>query len=172
MTAACHHSIDAGKQPRRRARRQAGSAIVEGALVILPLMAILFALLDYPLAIFIQNTLRAAVREGVRFAITQQTGGGGQDAAIKNVVISNSLGFLNDADIAANRSTFAINYYDKNLAAATGSGSNAGGNIIVVSASIQRGWMAPIWRGGGLLTFSAASSDVMEAPPNGVLPSR
>ena len=36
--------------------------------------------------IFIQNVLHNAVREGVRFAITQQTGGSGQDAAIKSVV--------------------------------------------------------------------------------------
>src|SRR5579871_871808 len=96
--------------PERR-RRQSGNAVMEGSLVILPLMALGLALLDYPLAIFIQNTLRSAVREGVRFAITQQTGSGGQDAAIKTIVENNSMGFLNDADITSGVSSFSIQYY-------------------------------------------------------------
>jgi len=152
---------------------QAGSAAVEGALVLLPLMAICFAMLDFPFAIFVQNTLRNAVREGVRYAITQQTSGGSQDTAIKNVVINNSFGFVSQADITASRTTFTIQYYDgTTLAAVSGTGSNAQGNICVITTSVQRSWMAPVWRSSGVLTFSASSSDVMEAPPNGVLPSR
>jgi Flp pilus assembly protein TadG len=150
--------------------------MLEGSLVILPLMAICFALLDFPLAVFIQNTLRNAVREGVRFAITQQTGAGGQDTAIKTTVKNNSMGFLNDSDLNATptpKATLTISYYDKaTLAAVTGTGSNAQGNICVISASVTRGWMVPLWRDSGLLTFSASSSDVMEAPPAGVLPTR
>jgi Flp pilus assembly protein TadG len=161
---------------RRRSKSQGGSAILEGSLVILPLMAICFALLDFPLAVFIQNTLRNGVREGVRFAITQQTGAGGQDAAIKATVETGSMGFLNDADLNASppKATFNITYYDKaTLAdAGTGVGSNAQGNICVITASVTRSWMVPLWRDSGLLTFSASSSDVMEAPPAGVLPSR
>src|SRR5262249_18077714 len=134
-------------RPVTRGRKQRGSAVLEGSLIILPLMAIGFALLDFPLAIFIQNTLVSAVREGVRYAITQQTGAGGQDAQIKTVVESNSMGFLTDSDIAAGTSSFSITYYavdatTGNLTAATGTGSNAGGNIIVVSATIQRKFMA------------------------------
>jgi Flp pilus assembly protein TadG len=149
--------------------------MLEASLVILPLLAIGFALMDFPLAIFIQNTLRNAVREGVRFAITQQTGGGGQDAAIKNIVELNSMGFLNSTVLTSSPpgATITIQYYDStSLAAVAGTGSNAGGNICVVSATINRAWMAPLWRGTGLITFSAASSDVMEAPPGGVLPTR
>ncbi len=156
-----------------RARTQGGSSLLEGTLVILPLMAIAFALLDFPIGIFIQNTLRNAVREGVRFAITQQTGAQGQDAAITTVVENNSMGFLNDADISAGTSSIAINYYNKStLAGVSGAGSNGAGNICVVTATIQRHWMAPVWRSTGLLSFNASSSDVMEAPPNGVLPGR
>jgi Flp pilus assembly protein TadG len=163
---------------RPRSRTQAGSAILEGALVLLPMMAMFFAMIDYPFALFIQNSIREGVREGVRFAITQQTGTGGQDAAIKAVVESYSMGFLNDTDITAGRSVFSITYYDGMststplAAAGTGTGSNAEGNICVVYASIQHSWMAPVWRSTGILTFSASSSDVMEAPPLGVLPSR
>jgi Flp pilus assembly protein TadG len=156
-----------------RSRKQAGSAALEGALVLLPLMALFFAMIDFSFGIYIQNTLREAVREGVRFAITQQTGGSGQDAAIKAVVESYSLGILNEADISAEKSTFTITYYDgSTLAAVTGTGSNAQGNICVITSSVQHSWMAPVWNSTGILNFSASSADVMEAPPSGVLPSR
>jgi Flp pilus assembly protein TadG len=150
--------------------------MLEGALVLLPMMAIGLALLDFPLGIFIQNTLRNAVREGVRYAITQQTDlVNGQDAAIKNVIKRNSVGFISDSDLTASpaRSTIVIQYYDPvTLVEKTGNASNAGGNICVITVTVQHAWMAPLWRSTGLLTYSASSSDVMEAPPLGVLPGR
>ncbi|SRR5579885_456752 len=156
----------------RRRAGQSGNAVVESALIILPLFAVGFAIIDFGLALFIQNTLREAVREGVRYAITQQTGPSGQDAAIKQQVEKNSMGFLNDTDIASGASTFTIQYYDENLNPVSGANSNAEGNLIVVTASINRKWMAPLWRGTGLIAFSASSSDVMEPPPGGNLPAR
>jgi Flp pilus assembly protein TadG len=153
--------------------RQAGSAGLEAALILLPMMALLFAMLDYPFALFIQNTLRESVREGLRFAITQQTGGSGQDAAIKGVVEYYSVGFISPADITAGRTTLTITYYDgTTLNAVVGVGSNAQGNICVISTAVQHAWMAPVWRSTGILTFTASSSDVMEAPPGGILPAR
>jgi Flp pilus assembly protein TadG len=138
------------KSVRRRSQRQGGSAILEGALVMLPLMAIGFALLDYPLGIFIQNTMRHAVREGVRFAVTQQTGAGGQDEASKTAVKNNSIGFINDSDLNATptpKATLTVTYYDQStLAVVSGVGSNRQGNICVVTATITRAWMAPLWR--------------------------
>jgi Flp pilus assembly protein TadG len=174
----CMHKDSAIPKSQARRRTQGGSAIVEGALVLLPMMALFFAMMDFPFALYIQNSLREGVREGVRFAITQQTGAGGQDAAILAVVESYSMGLLTAANITAGTSTFSITYYDgmstsTPLAnAGTGTGSNAQGNIIVVNASVQHSWMAPVWRSTGILSFSASSSDVMEAPPLGVLPSR
>jgi Flp pilus assembly protein TadG len=147
--------------------------MLEAAFVFLPMMALFFAMIDFPFAIFIQNALREGVREGARFAITQQTGASGQDAAVKAVVQTYSFGFLNNAAIAAGTATFNITYYDgTTLAAVTGPGSNAAGNICVVSATIQHTWMAPVWQKTGILTFNASSSDVMEAPPGGILPAR
>ncbi len=148
---------------------------MEGALTLLPLLAIGFALLDFPLALFIQNTLQGAVREGVRFAITQQTGTGGQDAAIKAQVETFAMGFLTDSDITSGVSSFSITYYNPNSSlttAVTGVGSNGQGNICVVSATIRRKFMAPVWQTTGLIPFSATSSDMMEAPSGGILPSR
>jgi Flp pilus assembly protein TadG len=146
---------------------------VEGAFVLLPMLALMFAMADFPLGIFIQNTLREAVREGVRFAITQQTGSNGQDAAILSVVESYSMGFLSSAGITAGTETFTITYYaGTTLNAVTGVGSNAGGNICVVTATIKHTWMAPVWQTLHLITLVASSSDVMEPPPGGVIPAR
>jgi Flp pilus assembly protein TadG len=153
--------------PSKRRSRQKGQAAIETALVILPLLALGFAFMDYSLAMFVQNVLRNAVREGVRFAVTEQTGGSGQDAAIKAVVQSNALGFLTST------ATISVTDYDKtSLLAVTGAGSNGQGNICVVAVSAYP-WtaMAPIWRATGY-TFDASSADVFEAPPNGVLPLR
>ena len=48
----------------------------------LPLMAILFAVLDLSIAIFVKNTVQFAVCQGVRYAITSRTMTGmGQDGA-------------------------------------------------------------------------------------------
>jgi len=177
MAAMTSGTEDSGKckvaVARRKSGKQRGSAILEGALVLLPLLAIGFALLDFALAIFIQNTLRNAVREGVRYAITQQTGGSGQDAAITSTVEQNSMGFLNNSVLSSAQATIAVQYYNPTtLVAVSGVGSNAGGNICVITATIQHSWMAPVWRDTGIMTFSASSADVMEAPPYGVLPSR
>ena len=158
------------KQSRIKARwreRSRGSAVLESALVILPLMALGFALMDFSIALFVQNVLRYAVREGCRFAITQQTGPTGQDAAIEAVVVENSMGFLQNTNL------LSITYYDTNLNLVTGTGSNAQGNVCVVSITgFSWNWFAPVMRSRAPLSFTASSSDVMEAPPNGILPTR
>jgi Flp pilus assembly protein TadG len=156
------------ERPRSsRLKTQRGNAVLETVLVILPMCALGFALLDYSLAIFVQNVLRNAVREGSRFAVTQQTGGSGQDAAIKAVVQNKALGFLSDISV------ISVTDYDKTtLSVANGSGSNAAGNVCVVAVTAFP-WtaIAPLWRATSY-TFNAASSDVFEAPPNGILPGR
>jgi Flp pilus assembly protein TadG len=153
-----------------RGRRRTGSAALEGAFVFLPLIAILFALMDFSVAIFVKNVLLHAVREGTRYAVTQQTGATGQDAAIKAVVQTNAMGFLNGA---AGLAYISVTYYNANTGlVAVGANSNSGGNICVVSVTaFPWSYFAPVWRSAAM-SFSATSSDAMEAPPNGVLPSR
>ena len=143
--------------------------MVEAGLIFLPFLAIIFALLDFSFAIFVENTLFHAAREGVRYAVTQQTGGTGQDAAIKAVVQQNSMGFLTDAALAA---YVTLNYYDRSGNAVTGVGSNQAGNILVLKITgFPWTFFAPIWRPASL-SFSAYSSDAMEAPPFNILPAR
>ena len=160
-----------GKRSRHR-----GSVLVEGALAILPLWAVLFGVVDLAVAIFVQNTVQFAVCQGVRYAVTSQTlTGMGQDASIKSVVQGYTLGFLDylSADhIGANR--ISITYYDPvTLLPVTGAGSNVGGNIVVVSATgLSWAWMVPLLRSAAPLTFSVSSADIMEATPLAGAPAR
>ncbi|MGH9627541.1 MAG: TadE/TadG family type IV pilus assembly protein [Bryobacteraceae bacterium] len=151
---------------------QKGSAIVEAALIFLPFFALILAIIDFSVAIFIKNTLYLATREGCRYAITGQVEPGmGHDASIRSVVKRYSMGFLNGEDADA---MIHIEYYDpRTLAAVSGNGSNRGGNIVEVSVQdFPWLWMAPLMRATGAMHFSAASSDVMEPSPGGVPPNR
>ena len=160
-----------GKSARRR-----GDVLVEGAFAILPLLTIMFAVLDFSIALFVKNTVQFAVCQGVRYAITSRTlPGMGQDASIKTVVQGYTLGFLNylSADhVGANR--ISITYYDPiSLAPVAGAGSNAGGNIVVVSASgLSWAWMVPLLRNAAPLEFAVSSADIMEASPIAGPPTR
>lgn len=155
---------------------QRGSALLEASLVFLPLLMLFFGIIDVSVAIFMKNTMQYAVREGVRYAITGQTMNGlGQIASIKSVVQSNSMGFLNGNNNGAG--VISVTFYNPNstptpLAVVTGVGANNTGNVVQVAITgLSWAWIAPVGHAGGsALTISAASSDVMEAPPNGILP--
>lgn len=161
--------------------------MLESALIIIPLFAILCAIIDFSMAIFVRNSLILAVREGARYAVTGQTGYGGaacQDLSIKNVVQTNAMGVLNGA---AGLAKIQINYFDASTGAdvSAAANSNAGGHVVRVSvAGVNWLWMlSGMWEnvnavkaGTGQhysgLTIGAASSDIMEAPPGGFPPCR
>jgi Flp pilus assembly protein TadG len=164
------------KHKGAKSSRRRGSVLVEGALAILPLLAVLFTVLDLGIAIFVKNTVQFAVCQGVRYAVTSQTlAGKGQDESIKTVVQGYTLGFLDALSpdhIGKNR--IAITYYDPvALTTVSGVGSNAGGNIVVVSASgLSWAWMVPLLRSAAPLQYSVSSADVMEATPVAGPPTR
>src|SRR5690242_10395574 len=133
---------------KREARR--GSVLVESALSTLPMLALLWGIFDVGFAIFVKNTMSFAVRQGVRYAITSQTMPGlGHDASIKTAVKNSSLGLADalspDHD---GMNAISITYYDPvTLNEVTGANSNAGGNIVVVSAdNLSWAWMIPLLR--------------------------
>jgi len=150
--------------------------MVEGALAILPLLAVLFGVVDLAVAVFVQNMAQFAVRQGVRYAITSQTMTGmGQDASIKTVVQDYTMGFLNSLSTdGVGADTISITYYNPvTLLPVTGVGSNIGGNIVVVSATgLSWAWMVPLLRSAAPLTFSVSSADIMEATPLAGAPAR
>jgi Flp pilus assembly protein TadG len=144
--------------------------MVELALVLLPLLAIMFAIIDFSLAVYLRSTFRHAAREGARYAVTGRTASGlGQDASIRGVVQRNAMGFLNGASGA---SKIFIRYYNPGTLAETQ--SNAGGNIVEVSIEgYTWNWIAPVMRSATpALTVLARSSDRMENTPGGISPPR
>jgi Flp pilus assembly protein TadG len=156
---------------RNKHRRERGNAGIETALVIVPLFMILLAIIDFSVAIFVMDTLGFAARQGVRYAITGQTGGSGQDAAIRQVVKNNSFGFLTNNDDAK----ITINYYSLNTTTNTWqtTASNAGANLVKIGISgFSWAWMFPGWRGANALSINTASADMVETCPAGVCPTR
>lgn len=134
-----------------------GAEIVEFSLIILPLFGICFLLLAVGWVIFAKASLQYAVREGVRFAVTNQS-----TADIQQLVQKDSFGFLAGAD---GLEKISVQYYTPtNLQTTT---SHQGGNLVEVSVS---GVVVDPFglQAFGLTTLnlSADSSDVMESSPS------
>ncbi len=152
---------------------EAGSQIVEFGLVLLPLMASLFLIMDVAWLCFAQASLQFAVQSGVRAAVSGYVPAGGQDAYLRSVVQKNAMGFIGN-QTGVNQ--ISINYFSpSNLSAPLkGAGSNAGGNVIEISVSgVPISALGPIFRESSAnILLSATSSDVMESSPNGLPPTR
>jgi hypothetical protein len=153
--------------PLKRRRRQAGNAFVESSFVFVPLMAIVLAIIDFSMAMFMRATFQHAVREGVRYAITYQTMPGlCQDESIRQVVKDSSAGFLRDS----HDSLINITYHPPSdlSETATGVGSNAAGNIVEVSVEdFSFGWIAPLMRTDTPLSITVRAADKTESLPSG-----
>jgi Flp pilus assembly protein TadG len=171
------------KSNRRRRTAQRGNTMLELALILTPMFALLLAIVELSLPIFKKSTFQAAVREGVRYGITYQTTYNGtsytsQTAAIKAVVQTNAMGFLAGA---TGLSQINVKYYlpVSPFTDVTGTGSaNADGNILEVSIQgYTHQWIAPVaWTYGSTtnfqvtgtpLTIAASSADRLESLPVG-----
>jgi Flp pilus assembly protein TadG len=159
-----------------RNRHRSGNTMIELALTFLPTFALLFAFIDFGLALFAWTSLQNAVREGCRYAITYQSGAGGQDAAIKAVVQQYSMGFVS---ATATPAQIVVNYYAPSApnTVLTGVGSNAPGNIVEVKVqNYSWTWIAPLsgsfvnpTRDTTPLAINVSSFDVMGGFPSGVV---
>ena len=112
-------------------------------MVLIPLIALWVAIIDFSFGIFLRGTFQHAAREGARYAVTSRTEAGmGHDASIKAAVQRNAMGFLNGEQGA---SRIHIRYYTPGTLAETQ--SNAGGNIVEVSIEgYTWNWIAPVLR--------------------------
>jgi Flp pilus assembly protein TadG len=171
---------------------QRGNAMLETALIFLPMMALMFGLVDISLAVFIQSTLTSATREGARFAITYRPSYNStscttsQATCIAQVVTDNAFGFLS----GTNANYITVNYYTANDLSNPVETCNAGtcrlvgtipqtlsngvvvnyvnqpGNIVeVVVAGYPWNWLVPLrgFSAGTSITLGAASTDVLGA---------
>jgi len=139
---------------------------MEGGLVFIPFFALMLAIVDYGMVIFVRNTFQHATREGVRYAVTYRTNGGGHDASIKAVVKENAMGFLHTQ---AGENMIHIRYFNPTTLVETA--SNASGNIIEVSIEgYQWGMIAPMLRSANPISLNVRSSDRMETVAGGGSP--
>ncbi len=164
---------------RKQSGEDTGAELVEFALVLLPLLIVMFLILDISWIFFAKASLQFAAGAGVRYAITSnvmknaQGQPMGQDASIKSIVQQNAMGFLAGQD-GLNKIT--VNYYSPSAPSTvlTGAGSNSGGNIVQVAVQgVQVNPLGFVWTGGPTaISLSASSTDVMESSPGGTPPAR
>lgn len=147
-------------------KEEQGSELVEAALVIVPLLAMVFVLFDVAWSIFVKATLQSAVREGARYAMTGNTSGGsGQLSSIKSVVQNYSMGLLN----GSKSSTITVQFYTPDSLTLTG--SNQGGNLVVVSVvNYPFVPLAPFMHSGRTVYLTLRSGDRLESLPGGAPP--
>lgn len=141
--------------------------MVELAFALMPTLALLFAIVDFCMPIFLTSTFNHAVREGARYAITYRTfSGQSHSRSIKTIVQQNSTGFLASS---AHLDKISVRYYSPTtFAEVTGPNANAGGNIVEVRVQgFQWNWILPIWRSGTPITIGASSADRLEQLPVG-----
>lgn len=104
--------------------------MLEFALCFLLFMAVVFGFTQIAMTIWMKSTLHFAVREGIRFGMTGRTlGTSGHDDSIKQIIQARAGGVLTVAQADA---LVTIQYYDQS---GTATGSNAGGNTVVMSVS-------------------------------------
>lgn len=152
-----------------RKRKRAGHVMLEFMLVFTPLMALMMAILDFSMPVFLRATFVHAVREGVRYGVTYRTMTGmSHSESIKRVVQDNSMGFLAGT---AGLARIEVKYYSPvTFAQVTGGNANEGGNIVEVSVNdYEWNQMVPIWRSAVPTKVSAISSDRLETLPRGVV---
>ena len=158
--------------------------ILEFTLVFLPLLGFTCLIIDMGWAIYVRSTLQYAVRQGCRYAVTSQYMPAVTDTvthktlghydSIRYKVATSAMGTLGAPFSGAGWSKISVNFYDPSnlttpLAAPTSSAStkiNVGGNIVeVVVSGFSLAPMLPILRSSAALSFTARSSDRMEASP-------
>lgn len=151
-------------------KNETGSQIVEFGLVLLPLLALLFLIIDVAWVCFAQSSLQYAVQSGVRAAVVNPVPpqGMGQDAYLKGIVQSSAMGFLAGQD---GLDEITIQYYSPS-GGVINNGGNTGGNIIEISVNnVAVSALGPILReNSATLYLQATSSDVMEALAPGATP--
>jgi len=139
--------------------------MVEFGLVLLPLFAMLFLLMDVSWIIFAWASAQEGAREGVRYAVT----GSGQaeatlDSATKLVVQQYSFGFVKSANIS-------VDYYPSGGYSASGApasldgtaGSTSVGNLVKVTVQVvSLRSFGPIFRTWDNIQLTASACDILQ----------
>jgi Flp pilus assembly protein TadG len=154
------------------------------------LLGFTFLLLDLGWVLYKRATLQFAVREGCRYAVTNQTqsltdANGkvyGATDSIKWVVQQRAMGFLGSKSTDAGYALIQVRYYNPTASltsalpvplncSSTTASPNVSGNLVEVSVeNYLASPMAPLMRSITPLSFTARSSDRMEGNPMSGVP--
>jgi Flp pilus assembly protein TadG len=176
----------------RRGHGERGNSVLEGALVFLPFFALIFGIADFSMALFITGAFQQAAHDAAQFATTYNltyngTTYGSQTAAAKAIMYSESFGFINATNDAANHYV-QVNYYFPNdlstpATCATGcdhTWTDSNGNTFTVNYENQPGdvvevrvvgfpwnWMAPLpgLMPGKSISLGAEAVDILQGLP-------
>ena len=159
-------SNEAPNRSAKFKRGERGSTIVEFGLVLVPTLGMMFLAMNVAWIFFGWACLQEGVREGVRYGITGPVSSG-LDSAIKNFMLTTSVGFINNTD------EIQIEYLSPStLTNVTGqAGATQAGNVLKVTASITMKSLVPVWTSNGkwmgafttwTVPLTAASADVLE----------
>jgi Flp pilus assembly protein TadG len=156
--------------------------MVEFTMALPLLLALLFGVLNQGWLIYRTATLQFAVREGCRFAVTNQllslkdnSGAAyGVVESIKYVVQQKAMGFLGGTPSDPGYQYIHVNYYNPSSSLTspdTSSTQNQGGNVVEVSVEgIPGRNLVPFMPAFFPISLAARSSDRVEGNPIGGLP--
>jgi len=149
---------------RRRRAGQRGSYWLEAAIVFNVFFMVIFALIDFSMAVFVKNCVQSAVRDGVRYGITDPVMSG-LNASIQAQVVSEAMGFVKTSQVS-------VTYMNPvTMSQVTDSTGPTPGNILTVSVTgLSWAWMVPYARSSTPLQISVSSADLMEPTANGTVP--
>ena len=158
-----------------RKPRQAGSSLLEAALVLVPFFALLFGIVDFGTSLFIKSTLQNAVAAGVRYAVTYQTMTGHcMDDSIRLATQANAMGFLGNST-TPNTTAINVQYYSSsNLSTPLPGASNQPQNVVEVTANYSWSWLSTLsgvfgaQRNATPLNIVTYSSDRLGGLPPGI----
>lgn len=172
---------DSSPLKRSSRRGQRGAETLAGALAMLVMLPFLVVTVDVAWGIFVKVSLQHACREGVRYAITNQTapaeGGGnmGHLDSIKGVVLTYAGGILNGQE-----EKVTVRFYNAtSLVEDLGASRNRGGNVVMVSVenfqyqplitfSSIKDWSELEIKPNNPIVITVHAADRMESCPMGV----
>ncbi len=146
---------------RGRSRRR-GSDMVESMVMLLPLMALVFLVIDTSYAIFVQATLQFAAQAAANVVSQGATNGVSQLALVNSTLQQQSLGLSqsSNATVAVSFSTAA----SPGTALSSGvANRNAYGNIVSVSLTYQFSPLAPLFRSANPIPIVANASAFIQS---------
>ena len=180
------HSID-GEHMQRASRGcrkngSGGQTLIEFTLALPLLLLLLFGILNESWLIYRAASLQFAVREGCRYAITNQvlplqdTGGNnyGVIESVKYIVQQRAMGFLGSKPTDPGYQYIHVNYYNPYSSLTspdTSSTQNQAGNLVEVAVEGVPGKnLIPFMPVFFPINLAARSSDRVEGTPIGGLP--